>query len=215
MTFITISLSIIDFREKRNKILTTFTGKVLVVLYSYYLLLLGVCYKESFVFSNFLVQYTSYVLFIKILMHIALIICILSSLGYVNKERIINYEYYLLLALAAIGMIVVISANDLMVLYVGIEIQSLALYILAAIKIYSNFSTEAGLKYFIIGAFSSGLLLLGCSFIYGATGTTHFISIMMVLNNPQDIENFKSLIFGLILILTSLLFKLGAAPFHM
>jgi NADH-quinone oxidoreductase subunit N len=212
---LTISLSVIDFVEKRNKILTTFTGKSLIVIYIYYLFLLIVCYKESFVFSNHLVHHTSYVLFIKTLMHIALIVCIISSLGYVKKERIINYEYYLLLALAAVGMIVVISANDLMVLYVGIEIQSLALYILAAIKMYSNFSTEAGLKYFIIGAFSSGLLLLGCSFIYGAIGTTHFTSIMMILNNPYDIENFKSLIFGLILILTSLLFKLGAAPFHM
>jgi NADH-quinone oxidoreductase subunit N len=148
-------------------------------------------------------------------MYIALIICIVSSLGYVTKEKIVNYEYYLLLALAAVGMIVVISANDLMVLYVGIEIQSLVLYILASIKMFSNFSTEAGLKYFIIGAFSSGLLLLGCSFIYGAIGTTHFTYIMMILNNTQDVENYKSLIFGLILVIVSLLFKIGAAPFHM
>ena len=215
IALLTIGLAIIDSLEKKKLILTELVGKILVITYIYYLILLKFCYIEAFLFSNGLVHNTSFVLFIKTLMYIALIICIVSSLGYVTKEKIVNYEYYLLLALAAVGMIVVISANDLMVLYVGIEIQSLVLYILASIKMFSNFSTEAGLKYFIIGAFSSGLLLLGCSFIYGAIGTTHFTYIMMILNNTQDVENYKSLIFGLILVIVSLLFKIGAAPFHM
>jgi len=147
-------------------------------------------------------------------MIISLIICILVSLGYVRKERIINFEYYLLVALASIGMITVISANDLMVFYIGIEIQSLAFYVLAGLKMYNNFSTEAAVKYFILGAFSSGLLLLGSSFVYGAIGTTNFSTMMMMLNEPYEIENLKSLVFGIILIIVSILFKLGAAPFH-
>jgi NADH-quinone oxidoreductase subunit N len=132
----------------------------------------------------------------------------------VKRERIVNFEYYLLVALASIGMITVISANDLMVFYIGIEIQSLVFYVLAGIKMYNNFSTEAALKYFILGAFSSGLLLLGSSFIYGALGTTNFSTIMFLLTEPYQVINLKSLIFGLILVIVSLLFKLGAAPFH-
>jgi NADH-quinone oxidoreductase subunit N len=176
--------------------------------------MLNVCFSESAVFLDQMLINSTFTLFIKHIMIISLIICILVSLGYIKKEKIVNFEYYLLVAFASIGMLTIISANDLMVFYIGIEIQSLAFYVLAGLKMYSNFSTEAAVKYFILGAFSSGLLLLGSSFIYGAIGTTNFSEIMFLVTEPYEIINLKSLIFGLILIVVSLLFKLGAAPFH-
>jgi NADH-quinone oxidoreductase subunit N len=203
-----------NYKKNHQKILTPLVAKFLVVIYIYYLIMLNVCFSESAVFTVHMLINTTFTLFIKHIMIISLIICILISLGYVKRERIVNFEYYLLVALASIGMITVISANDLMVFYIGIEIQSLVFYVLAGIKMYNNFSTEAALKYFILGAFSSGLLLLGSSFIYGALGTTNFSTIMFLLTEPYQVINLKSLIFGLILVIVSLLFKLGAAPFH-
>ncbi len=202
-----------NYKKNNQIILITLVGKFLIIIYLYYLILSYTCFKE-FEGFNFLLMSTPFILFIKYIMIISLIICIITSLTYVKKERIINFEYYLLIALASIGMYTVISANDLMVFYIGIEIQSLSFYVLAGIKMYNNFSTEAAIKYFILGAFSSGLLLLGSSFIYGALGTTNFTTIMLILNEPDNVENLKILIFGIVLIISSLLFKLGAAPFH-
>jgi NADH-quinone oxidoreductase subunit N len=118
--------------------------------------------------------------FIKAVVLISLIFSVIISFEYLKLERIYNYEYFVLFGLAVIGMLTLISANDLIILYLGIEIQSLAFYVLATSKIYNNFSTEAGLKYFILGAFASGLLLLGCSYIYGSLGTTNFSDIQLI-----------------------------------
>ena len=203
-----------NYKANHQKILTPLVAKFLVIIYIYYLIMLNVCFSESAVFLDQMLINSTFTLFIKHIMIISLIICILVSLGYIKKEKIVNFEYYLLVAFASIGMLTIISANDLMVFYIGIEIQSLAFYVLAGLKMYSNFSTEAAVKYFILGAFSSGLLLLGSSFIYGAIGTTNFSEIMFLVTEPYEIINLKSLIFGLILIVVSLLFKLGAAPFH-
>jgi len=101
-------------------------------------------------------------------------------------------------------------------MYVAIEIQSLCFYILATIKIYNNFSTEAGLKYFILGAFSSGILLFGCSFIYGSLGTTNFSEMKLLSVNFSEVFSIqKSLVLGILFVLVAILFKIGAAPFHM
>ena len=93
------------------------------------------------------------------------------SYDYVFFEKITQYEYFLLLGLSLLGVLTIVQSNDLITLYLAIELQSLAFYVLASFKVYSNFSTEAGLKYFILGAFSSGILLLGSSLVYGFTGT--------------------------------------------
>jgi NADH:ubiquinone oxidoreductase subunit 2 (subunit N) len=101
-------------------------------------------------------------------------------------------------------------------MYIAIEIQSLCFYILAAIKIYNNFSTEAGLKYFILGAFSSGMLLFGCSFIYGSLGTTNFNEMKVLFNHFEETtDNPQTLVLGILFVIIAILFKIGAAPFHM
>jgi NADH-quinone oxidoreductase subunit N len=112
-----------------------------------------------------------------------------------SLERIYFYEYFILVGCSLLGLFTLISANDLITLYLGIELQSLSFYILAAIKIYSNFSTEAGLKYFVLGAFSSGLLLLGCSLLYGIFGTTNFLEIVTINKFLYNVEFQRELVY--------------------
>ena len=137
---------------------------------------------SNFLVFNDLLIVDNFTTFIKNIVLGSLICCILISFNYIKLENIYKYEYFLLIGLASIGMLSIISSNDLITMYLAIEIQSLCFYILATIKIYNNFSTEAGLKYFILGAFSSGVLLFGCSFIYGSLGTTNF-SEMKILSS--------------------------------
>ncbi|HBF60736.1 MAG TPA: NADH-quinone oxidoreductase subunit N, partial [Methyloceanibacter sp.] len=117
-----------------------------------------------------------------------------------------------LLLLATTGMMMMISANDLIALYVGLELQSLALYVVAAFKRDSTRSSEAGMKYFVLGALSSGMLLYGASLVYGFTGSTEFSEIA---NAAQPSGTNLGLIFGLVFLLTGLAFKISAVPFHM
>lgn len=124
-----------------------------------------------------------------------------------------NLELVVLIMLALVGIMIIISSYDLLSLYVGIELQSLALYVLAAYKRSSEFSTEAGLKYFILGAISSGFILFGSSIIYGVTGTIHFEEIAKVLL-LQDPLCGKTIIIGLLFVLSGLFFKASIAPFH-
>ena len=123
-----------------------------------------------------------------------------------------RFEYAVLLLLATLGMMMMVSANDLITLYLAIELQSLSLYILAAFARDSLRSAEAGLKYFILGALSSGILLYGCSLIYGATGVTDFSTLAVALDS--DVFS-HGLIIGLVFVLAGLAFKASAAPFHM
>lgn len=121
-----------------------------------------------------------------------------------------RFEFPLLVVLSALGMFVMVSANDLITLYIGIELQSLAAYVMAAFRRDDARSSEAGLKYFVLGALASGLLLYGASLIYGFTGSVHFNTI------AQSAETGGvGLIFGLVFLLCGLAFKLSAAPFHM
>jgi len=117
-----------------------------------------------------------------------------------------------LVTLAVVGMMVMVSAGDLMVLYMGVELQSLALYVVASLRRDSVRSTEAGLKYFVLGSLSSGLLLYGASLTYGFAGTTQFAGIMTAAGEgPVPV----GLLFGLVFLLTGLAFKVSAVPFHM
>ena len=120
-------------------------------------------------------------------------------------------EYNLLVLLATLGMLLMISANDLMSLYMGLEMQSLPLYVIAAMRTKSVKSSEAGLKYFLLGALSSGMLLYGASFVYGYTGSTNFGEIAAALSSGAS----TGLIIGMVFLLSGLAFKISAAPFHM
>ena len=126
-------------------------------------------------------------------------------------EGIERPEYNLLVMLATLGMLLMVSANDLMSLYMGLEMQSLPLYVIAAMRTKSVKSSEAGLKYFLLGALSSGMLLYGASFIYGYTGTTNFGEIANALGAGPS----AGLIVGMVFLLAGLAFKISAAPFHM
>jgi NADH-quinone oxidoreductase subunit N len=134
------------------------------------------------------------------------------SVHFMKAERIERFEYPVLILLATLGMLMMVSANDMISLYVGLEMQSLALYVVAAIDRDSTRSSEAGLKYFVLGALSSGMLLYGMSLIYGFTGSTNFADIAAQLG---DEGANLGLIFGLVFLLAGLAFKVSAVPFHM
>lgn len=136
---------------------------------------------------------------------------LLMGEGYMARSGLIRFEYPLLIALAAVGMMVMVSASDLMALYMGLELQSLSLYVIAALRRDSVRSTEAGLKYFVLGALSSGLLLFGASLVYGFAGTTGFAGIFEAVQGRAPI----GLLIGLSLVIAGLAFKVSAAPFHM
>ncbi|MFM2350220.1 MAG: hypothetical protein RIR04_1186, partial [Pseudomonadota bacterium] len=136
---------------------------------------------------------------------------LLVSEGFMAKRGLARFEYPLLIALATIGMMAMVSAGDLMSLYMGLELQSLALYVVAALDRDSKTSTEAGLKYFVLGALSSGLLLYGASLVYGYAGTTSFAGILTTVHHGVPV----GLLFGLVFMLAGLAFKISAAPFHM
>jgi NADH-quinone oxidoreductase subunit N len=131
---------------------------------------------------------------------------------YMQKADILRFEYPVLVTLAVIGMMMMVSAGDLIALYMGLELQSLALYVIAALRRDSARSTEAGLKYFILGALSSGLLLYGASLTYGYAGTTLFSGI---IETATAGEMPLGLLFGLVFVMAGLAFKVSAAPFHM
>ena len=130
---------------------------------------------------------------------------------YMARRDILRFEYPLLIALAVVGMMVMVSAGDLMALYMGLELQSLALYVVASLRRDSARSTEAGLKYFVLGALSSGLLLYGASLTYGYAGTTLFSGIIEAAEGQAPL----GLLFGLVFVISGMAFKVSAVPFHM
>ena len=150
--------------------------------------------------------------FAKVLMLFSSAIMLLLSQDYLRRNNMFKFEYPILIALATVGMMMMVSAGDLMALYMGLELQSLALYVIAAFHRDSLKSTEAGLKYFVLGALSSGMLLYGASFVYGYTGTTNFAGIASTIKDG-GLE--LGMIFGLVFLCAGLAFKISAAPFHM
>ncbi|PSL21845.1 NADH-quinone oxidoreductase subunit NuoN [Shimia abyssi] len=131
---------------------------------------------------------------------------------YMQRRGMLRFEYPMLVALAAVGMMVMVSAGDLMALYMGLELQSLSLYVVASLRRDSVKSTEAGMKYFVLGALSSGLLLYGASLVYGFSGTTNFAGIIQAAGEGQTPIG---LLFGLTFVTAGLAFKVSAVPFHM
>ena len=134
------------------------------------------------------------------------------SVEWMERHGLLRFEYPLIVVLAVIGMMVMVASGNLLTLYMGVELQSLAMYVLAASRRDSLRSTEAGLKYFVLGAMSSGLLLYGISLTYGYAGSTEFAAVIVA---AVDGELGLGLLFGLVFILAGLAFKVSAAPFHM
>jgi len=151
--------------------------------------------------------------FMKVLILFASALSIMLSWSYMEQEKLERFEYPILILFATVGMMLMVSANNLLALYVGLELQSLALYVLAAFARDQVKSSEAGLKYFVLGALSSGLLLYGISLIYGYAGSTDFVSLSFALREmvPPPI----GIIIGMVFICSALAFKVSAVPFHM
>jgi NADH-quinone oxidoreductase subunit N len=150
--------------------------------------------------------------FAKIVILVSAAAVLLMSEAYMTRRGLLRFEYPLLIALAVVGMMMMVSAGDLMALYMGLELQSLALYVVASLRRDSLKSTEAGLKYFVLGALSSGLLLYGASLVYGYSGTTLFSGIIQTAVHG-DLS--LGLLFGLVFLISGLAFKVSAVPFHM
>ncbi|MFY9755517.1 MAG: NADH-quinone oxidoreductase subunit NuoN [Pseudolabrys sp.] len=159
--------------------------------------------------GSFLVD--DYARFLKVLTLVGSGGALLLSLDYLTIEKQQKFEYGALFLLATLGMLMLISASDLIALYLGLELMSLPLYVIAASNRENLRSTEAGLKYFVLGALSSGMLLYGASLIYGFTGTVNFAGIAKATQNGAGL----GLIFGLVFLFVGFCFKISAVPFHM
>ena len=165
--------------------------------------------KETLLFnSSVVIDYLSS--FMKIVTLLAAFLVLVISSNYLKTLKIFKIEYPILILSSVLGMMIMISSNDLIVFYMGLELQSLALYVLATFNRDQLKSSEAGLKYFVLSALSSGLLLYGCSLIYGFTGSTNFNIIANQLNSNE-----YAITFGIVFILVGLAFKISAVPFHM
>ena len=149
-------------------------------------------------------------IFMKTLTMLFCIFVLLSSKEYIKINSIDKIEYLILVLASILGMLIMISSYDLIIFYLGLELQSLCLYILASFKKDEERSTEAGLKYFVLSALASGLLLYGCSLIYGFSGSTNFEVISEVLNKSS-----LGAAFGMVFIIVGLAFKISVVPFHM
>ncbi|MBJ6361734.1 NADH-quinone oxidoreductase subunit N [Paenibacillus sp. MAHUQ-46] len=204
-------------------ILSTNIGWFVILTFIYTILLI---YNAEI--NNAILLYNTLVIddftqFIKICCLLASAVTILISLDYLKAKSLNAFESMILILLATVGMLFLISSADFISLYLTIELQSLAFYVLAALKRNSEFSTEAGIKYFLLGAFSSGLLLFGCSLIYGFTGTISFSECAKLFAGTAGLsESISTSTFsipacqlGIIFLLTGFLFKIAAAPFHM
>ncbi|MBI1981754.1 MAG: NADH-quinone oxidoreductase subunit NuoN [Methylocystis sp.] len=149
--------------------------------------------------------------FMKALTLIGAIASILMSVDWLQRNGLEKFEYPVLIILSTLGMLLLISADNLIALYLGLELMSLALYVMAAFARDDGQSSEAGLKYFVLGALSSGMMLYGASLLYGFAGTVSFSGIAAAVSTSAPI----GVIFGLVFVLAALAFKMSAAPFHM
>jgi proton-translocating NADH-quinone oxidoreductase chain N len=182
-------------------------------------LLLNICNPITGVigFNNLLI-FDNFSILIKSVILVSTMITLILALDYSKFENLNCFEYVILMILAVTGMMLVVSSYDLIAMYLAIELQSFCMYIIASLKRESEFSTEAGLKYFILGAFSSGLLLFGCSLLYGFTGTTNYqqlFQIFSTIDKTSELEVSNAIILGVLFVLVGMLFKLSAAPFHL
>jgi len=155
------------------------------------------------------------IVFSKIFVICVILVIFILSLDYFKSERLQLFEYPIIILLSTLGMFILISANDFIVFYLALELQSFCFYILASLKRYSNLSIEAALKYFILGSFSSGVFLFGISLLYAFYGTINFTEInQLIFFSDIYFTYFSVATFGLFFISVGLLFKLAIFPFH-
>ena len=196
----------------RGEVATPFVSVMTSVVLLATAVLLFMPYREGTAFASlFIVDRLTTTM--KALVLVGSAIAILMSRAYFEQVKAWRFEYPLLVALATLGMMLMISANDLMSLYVGLELQSLALYVIAAFQRDSVRSTEAGVKYFVLGSVASGMLLFGASLIYGFCGGTAFVQISRALLDGRGAEIGTTI--GLVFVVAGLAFKVSAVPFHM
>ena len=194
------------FKNNSSKIVFYFS--CLIILVSLAINLNINITQTIFLFNNsYLVDQLS--LFIKSIILISAFFVMFCSYNYVRVNNILKIEYPILILCSLLGMLVMISSNDLIVFYIGLELQSLALYVLASFNRDNILSSESGLKYFVLSALSSGLLLYGCSLIYGFSNSTNFNEISQNFNFEYGV------IFGMVFVIVGLAFKISAVPFHM
>ena len=202
--FITLIVGV--FVKNSYNLITNITYVIIISL----LLIIFKTFSDSGnLFSNSFVT-NSFTNFFKILILLGTLFVMLITQDFIEEMKINYFEYPLLLLFSVLGMFFMISSNDLMSFYLGLELQSLALYILASIDRDNLKSNESGIKYFVLSALSSGLLLYGCSLLYGFTGSTNFVEI----NLQMQLEN-TGAVFAMVFILEGLAFKVSAVPFHM
>ena len=185
------------------------TNIAYVIIISLLLIIFNTFNDSGNLFSNSFIS-NSFTNFFKILILLGTLFVMLITQNFIKETKINYFEYSMLLLFSVLGMFFMISSNDLMSFYLGLELQSLALYILASIDRDNLKSNESGIKYFILSALSSGLLLYGCSLLYGFTGSTNFEEI----NLKMEFENTGAM-FAMVFILVGLAFKVSAVPFHM
>tara|TARA_B100000963_G_scaffold219033_1_gene190998 strand:- start:1825 stop:3243 length:1419 start_codon:yes stop_codon:yes gene_type:complete len=166
---------------------------------------IGSTFNDSFVNNKFIIN-------VKFFIIVLAIILIYISINYLKLNSLNYPEYQILFIFSLLGMMIMLSANDFILLYISIELQSLSLYVLVALKRESVKSSEAALKYFILGSIASAIILYGCSMIYSVTGSTNFSDIKTLTIDENTYMVFS---FGLVLVLSGMAFKLSAAPFHM
>ena len=195
---------------------------ILALIFTFILINNNCIVNESSLFNNTIVI-DNIGMYSKQMIVLSSILCLIVIKDYLNDTKTSSFEYIILILFSILGILLLCSSNDLITAYLSIEVQSLSFYLLAAYKKNSIFSTEAGLKYFILGSFSSSLFLFGSSFIYGSTGTTNFEDFkdLYFLIYPENLF-YKDLIYeinllelGLVFLIISLFFKLSLAPFHL
>jgi NADH-quinone oxidoreductase subunit N len=208
--FVTTSPNINCGKSTQNLLVLLIINLGLTVL----LLTLNINKKKAIFYDNVLID--NYSTILKILILICTIIFLTISSKSINKNFSTEFEFPILIVFSIFAIMVLLSANDLITFYLSIELQSLCLYVLAAFKKDSQFSSEAGLKYFVLGAFSSSIILFGMSLIYGFSGSTNFdeISKIVTCTTNSQLELPYTLQLGLVFLICGFLFKLTAVPFH-
>ncbi len=192
-----------------------------VITYALTQLALGGCVAITWITSSSEPVYTFSGMFVddlmsdvlKLLVYAAVMVMLVYSRAYVAARSLFRGEFFMLVLFATLGMMIMISANHLLTLYLGLELQALSLYSMVALRRDSPVATEAAMKYFVLGALASGMLLYGMSMLYGATGTLEITRIAQIISEGSGKD--VVLVFALVFIVAGLGFKLGAAPFHM
>jgi len=198
--------------EVRNARMISHLGVVAFVLTG--LLVFTVSGPSLSTFSGMFIS-DPFAVYFKVLVLIASAMALIIAQDFLEQHKIAKFEFTVLLIFATLGMLMMVSANNLLSLYIGLEMQSLALYVLASFHRDDMRSTEAGLKYFVLGAVASGMLLYGASLVYGYAGTTDFVLLAQLFEHSPETGSSLGLIVGIVFILAGLSFKVSAVPFHM